>query len=60
MATTKIRKEDVQLPKEFKDCLAFVLYNVFTEKVRKLTQDLKEKEIKKFNFTNFNFLKRCM
>jgi hypothetical protein len=42
MATTEIRKEDVQLPKEFKDCLAFVLYNVFTEEVRKLTKDLNE------------------
>lgn len=31
MATTEIRKEEVKLPSEFKGCLAFVLYNVFTK-----------------------------
>lgn len=31
MATTEIRKEDVELPNDFKDCLAFILYNVFTK-----------------------------
>ena len=41
MATTEIRKEDVELPNDFKDCLAFILYNVFTKEVRKLTKDLK-------------------
>ena len=33
MATTEIRKEEVKLPSEFKGCLAFVLYNVFTKEV---------------------------
>ncbi|XP_063437962.1 uncharacterized protein LOC134718972 isoform X4 [Mytilus trossulus] len=28
---SKIIKEDVQLPKDFQKCLAFVLYNVFTK-----------------------------
>jgi len=44
MATTEIRKEDVQLPTDFKGCLAFMLYNVFTKEVRKLTKDLKGKK----------------
>jgi hypothetical protein len=33
MATTEIKKEEVKLPSEFKGCLAFVLYNVFTKTI---------------------------
>ena len=34
METPDIRKEDVQLPPEFKGKLAFVLYNVFSKEVK--------------------------